>query len=197
MILALISGLTRTGDDLIDYVNQSGAQVIAATGLANLNPNSTYRFAENLFAVRTQGLETEVTARAPLGPGRRLDGSVGYTYVHLSNQSGVESQYLSNVARHLVAGNVSLTTRRVNVALSGLYKRRNAQETAPSPTSIGSVLTPSYAVFNARAEVALLPGRLWALGQVQNLFDARYADLLGAQMPGRWLMGGVRVALAR
>ena len=187
----------RYGRNLIDYVTAQGSQVIAATGLKNIDPNGSYRFAENLFAVTTQGLETELTARADLAPGLRLDGSVGYTYVHLNNHSGVVSQYLSNVARHLVAGHVSLTTRRLNLALSGLYKQRNAQQVDASPTSIGSVLTPSYAVFNARLEVALLPGRLWVLGQVQNLFDARYADLLGAQMPGRWLMGGVRVALAR
>jgi iron complex outermembrane receptor protein len=43
----------------------------------------------------------------------------------------------------------------------------------------------------------LLPERLWVLGQAQNLFNAKYSDLLGAQMPGRWLMGGVRVALSK
>jgi vitamin B12 transporter len=35
------------------------------------------------------------------------------------------------------------------------------------------------------------------VGQAQNLFNARYADLLGAQMPTRWLMAGVRVALRK
>ena len=59
------------------------------------------------------------------------------------------------------------------------------------------MLTPSYVVFNARLELALLPERVWLVGQAQNLFDAQYSDLLGAPMPTRWLMAGVRVALRR
>ena len=181
----------RYGKNLIDYVNQSGSQVIEATGFANLNPNATYRFAQNLFAVTTQGIETEVTARAQLAPGLRLDGSVGYTWVHLAVDGNVTSQYLSNVARHLVAGSVSVTHRRGTLTVSGLYKQRDAQAAA----AISRELTPSYAVFNGRLDVALLPERLWLTGQVQNLFNANYSDLLGAQMPTRWLMAGVRVAL--
>jgi len=188
----------RDGRNLIDYVAQTGAQVIAATGLTNINPTSNYRFAQNLFAVTTQGVETEVQAQAQLAAGLRLNGSLGYTYVNLDNRSGVASQYLSNVARHLVTGAVSLTHRRANFAFSGVFKQRTAQQTDPaSATALPSVLTPTYAVFNARLEVALLPGRLWVLGQVQNLFDARYADLLGAQMPRRWSMLGARLALGK
>ncbi|TPG71715.1 TonB-dependent receptor plug domain-containing protein [Hymenobacter nivis] len=188
----------RDGRNLIDYVAQSGAQVIAATGLTNINPNSSYRFAQNLFSVTTQGVETEVQAQAQLAAGLRLNGSLGYTYVNLDNRSGVASQYLSNVARHLVTGALSLTHRRANFAFSGVFKQRAAQQTDPaSATALPSVLTPTYAVFNIRLEVALLPGRLWVLGQVQNLFDARYADLLGAQMPRRWSMLGARLALGK
>ena len=183
----------RYGKNLIDYVNQSGTQVIEATGFTNLNPAATYRFAQNLFAVTTQGIETEVTTRAQLAPGLRLDGSVGYTWVHLNKEGDVVSQYLAGVARHLVAGTVSLTHRRGTFTLSGLYKQRDAQAAA----AISRELTPSYAVFNARLDVALLPERLWLTGQAQNLFNAKYADLLGAQMPTRWLMAGVRVALRR
>jgi vitamin B12 transporter len=183
----------RYGRNLIDYVNQSGRQVIEATGFANLNPNATYRFAQNLFAVTTQGIETEVTTRAQLAPGLRLDGTVGYTWVHLNTEGNVTSQYLSNVARHLLTGTVSLTHKRFTATFSGLYKKRDAQAAA----TISRELTPSYAVFNARLDLALLPERVWLTGQVQNLFNAKYSDLLGAQMPTRWLMGGVRVALHR
>ncbi|RZK21196.1 MAG: TonB-dependent receptor, partial [Hymenobacter sp.] len=183
----------RYGKNLIDYVNQAGSRVIEATGFSNLNPAATYRLAQNLFAVTTQGIETEVTTHAQLAPGLRLDGSVGYTWVHLATEGDIVSQYLSNVARHLVAGSASVTHRRGAFTISGLYKVRDAQAAA----AISRELTPSYAVFNARLDVALLPERLWLTGQAQNLFNAKYADLLGAQMPTRWLMAGVRVALRR
>ncbi len=187
----------RYGRNLIDYVGASGSRAIEATGFANLNPGATYRLAQNLFAVSTQGIETEVTSRAQLAPTLRLDGSVGYTWVHLGVAGDVQSQYLSNVARHLVSGNVSLVQQRFTLSVGGLYKVRAAQQTTPSATTNFARLTPSYAVFNARLELALLPERLWLVGQGQNLFNAHYSDLLGAPMPTRWLMAGVRVALKR
>jgi len=189
----------RSGRNLIDYVSQSGSQVIEGSGFTNLNPAATYRFAQNLFAVRTQGIETEVTTRTQLAPSLRLDGSVGYTWVNLNTEGDVQSQYLSNVARHLVSGNVSLTHRRFTLSFGGLYKVRAGQSTTVTATNgqLAATLTPSYAVFNARLDLALVPERVWLVGQAQNLFNAKYSDLLGAQMPTRWLMAGVRVALRK
>jgi vitamin B12 transporter len=187
----------RYGRNLIDYVAASGSQTMETTGYTNLNSNATYRLAENLFAVTTQGIETEVTSRARLADNLRLAGSVGYTWVHLNVAGDVQSQYLSNVARHLVSGNVSLVHQRFTLSVGGLYKVRAGQQTVPSASTNLAVLTPSYAVFNARLELALLPERVWLVGQAQNLFNAHYSDLLGAQMPTRWLMAGVRVALKR
>ncbi|GAB2717612.1 TonB-dependent receptor [Hymenobacter frigidus] len=189
----------RYGRNLIDYVNTPSSQVREATGFTNLNPAATYRFAQNLFAVTTQGLEFEASTRAKLAAGLRLEGSVGYTYTHLNVAGEVVSQYLSNVAKHLVSGNLSLVQRRFTVAVGGVYKQRTAQQTTVTPTNgqLAVALTPSYVVFNARLEAALLPERLWFTGQVQNLFNGQYSDLLGAQMPSRWLMAGVRLALRR
>ena len=187
----------RYGSNLIDYVATPGSAVQAASGFTNLNPASTYRFAQNLFAVNTQGLELEASTRAQLAPGLRLDGSVGYTYTHLNVDGNIVSQYLSNVAKQLVSGNMSLVHRRFTASLGGVYKQRASQQTVPSATVNDAQLTPDYVVINGRLDVALLPERLWVVGQAQNLFDAKYSDLLGAQMPGRWLMAGVRLALRR
>ncbi len=187
----------RYGRNLIDYVATPGGEVRASTGFTNLNPAATYRFAQNLFAVTTQGLEFEASTRAQLGAGLRLDGSVGYTYTHLDVAGDIVSQYLSNVAKQLVSGNVSLVHRRFTASVGGVYKQRAGQQTTPSLTVNDAVLTPNYTVVNGRLDVALLPERLWVVGQAQNLFNAKYSDLLGAQMPGRWLMAGVRVALRK
>jgi iron complex outermembrane receptor protein len=187
----------RYGRNLIDYVATPGAAVQAGTGFTNLNPASTYRYAQNLFAVSTQGLEFEASTRAQLAAGLRLEGSVGYTYTHLNVNGDIVSQYLSNVAKQLVSGNLSLVHRRFTASLGGVYKQRASQQTVPSATVNDAQLTPDYVVINGRLDVALLPERLWVVGQAQNLFDAKYSDLLGAQMPGRWLMAGVRLALHR
>ena len=133
---------TATGRNLIDYVATPGAQVQASTGFGNLNPASTYRFAQNLFAVRTQGLEFEASTRAQLGAGLRLEGSVGYTYTSLNVDGDIVSQYLSNVAKQLVSGNLSLVHRRFTASLGGVYKQRAGQRTTASATVNDAELTP-------------------------------------------------------
>ena len=192
-LTAKATAFLRKGNNQIDYVPLPGALVIEASGLANLNPASTYRYAQNLFNVITQGLETELTATRSFSASTRFEGSVGYTYVHVANTENIASQYLANIARHVVAGTLSVTSNRVNGSLSGLWKQRDGSAVA----AISRTQRTEYAVFNARLEAALLPQRLWLTGQAQNLFDAQYSDLLGAQMPGRWLMGGLRLALRR
>ena len=192
-LTAKATGFLRKGNNQIDYVPTPGAQVIEASGLTNLNPAATYRYAQNLFDVTTRGLETELTYAHQFTPKTRFDGSVGYTYVHVTNAQNIASQYLANIARHVISGTVGLTSRRVNGSVSGLWKQRDGVAAA----AINRTQHTEYLVFNARLEAALLPERLWLTGQVQNLFNEQYSDLLGAQMPTRWLMAGVRLALRR
>lgn len=185
------TAFARDGRNLIDYVTLPGPEVIRQTSLTNLNPASSYRLAQNLFAVRTQGVETEVWGQVAAGR-LRLEAVAGYTY--LTNSADVASQYLSNFARHQVTGTLTLRAGRVgSLKLSGLYKVRGAAEAA----SVSRQLTADYAVFNARLEAAVLPERVFLVAQVQNLLNAQYADLLGAQLPGRWLMGGLRLNFER
>jgi len=192
-LTAKLTGFLRRGNNQIDYVPVPGAQVIEASGLTNLNPASTYRFAQNLFDVTTQGLETELNYVRAFSPKTRFDGSVGYTYVHVANAQEIASQYLANIARHVISGTVGLASRRVNGSVSGVWKQRDGA----AATAINQTQHTEYVVFNARLEAALLPGRLWLTGQVQNVFNEQYSDLLGAQMPSRWLMAGVRLALRK
>jgi len=192
-LTAKVTGFLRKGNNQIDYVPTLGAQVIEASGLTNLDPARTYRFAQNLFNVTTQGVETELNYARQLTPKTRFDGSVGYTYVKVTNAENIASQYLANIARQVVSGTVGITSNRVNGSLSGLWKQRDGVAVAAINRTQGT----EYLVFNARLEVALLPRRLWLTGQVQNIFNEKYSDLLGAQMPTRWLMGGLRLALRR
>ncbi|MBF9237345.1 TonB-dependent receptor [Hymenobacter sp. BT683] len=183
----------RKGNNQIDYVPTAGSQVIEITGLPNLDAARTYRLAQNLFDVTTQGLETELSAAHQFTPTTRFNVSVGYTYVKVTNAENIASQYLANIARQVISGTVGFTTKRVNGSLSGLWKQRDASAVA----AISRTQAAEYMVFNARLEVAVLPQRLWLTSQVQNLFNEQYSDLLGAQMPNRWFMAGVRLALRK
>jgi iron complex outermembrane receptor protein len=99
----------------------------------------------------------------------------------------VVSKYISNHARTLVTGRVELRHQKFSVLLMSLYKERDAE----LAQAINEDLTPAYGLLNAAVNWQFHK----ALGiylQVNNLGNVRYSDVLGAQMPGRWFMGGVQ-----
>jgi vitamin B12 transporter len=81
------------------------------------------------------------------------------------------------------------------ISTNGVYKKRNSQVQKETPSLIQAELTPSYFVMNLRGEVLLMDNLVSLFGQMDNVFDRQYSDLLGAQMPGRWIMGGIRISL--
>jgi iron complex outermembrane receptor protein len=68
-----------------------------------------------------------------------------------------------------------------------LFKERTAQ----SAESISSDLDSSYGLLNARVGYVIMDNKLSLNLQILNLLDKEYQNILGAKMPGRWLMGGI------
>lgn len=177
----------RQSSNLIDYVLANEADI---ANKQNLQPGADYFYATNIANVRTQGVEIESWLSKPLGEKGRLSWSLGYTYLNTSNQEGVASVYISSHARHLVSTNFILESGRLELALNGLYKQRLER----LATAINARLDADYQAWNARLGFRLTPQFGLNL-QAHNLFDADFEDILGAPMPGRWVMGGVRVGL--
>ncbi len=46
-------------------------------------------------------------------------------------------------------------------------------------------------LWNLRADAYLWKRSMVLSFQVNNLFNRNYSDILGARMPGRWIMGGI------
>jgi iron complex outermembrane receptor protein len=180
------TGFLRNGSNLIDYVSVSGTDVIRQTGLTNVAADRMYRLAQNLFSVQTRGIEVELWIKKQVSDKVLLEFIGGYT--HLNTASPVVSQYLASFARHQLNSTLTVTAGRFNLGLTGQYKVRNRA----AVETINRQLTANYKVVNARAEFAILANQLYVTAQVQNLFNEQYADILGAQMPGRWAMGGLR-----
>ena len=97
------------------------------------------------------------------------------------------SVYLSSHARHLFTTQVVVNFNRFDIGINGLYKQRNGR----IASGIASELEESYSVWNIRFGFNLTKN--FGLNfQVQNLFDEQYQNILGARMPSRWLLGGVK-----
>jgi iron complex outermembrane receptor protein len=178
----------RDHQDLIDWANTSYANMPRKD---NLVPGGNYALARNVEFIRTSGLELDIMYNEKTGPNSQLLAMAGLTWLKSVNDDPVPSLYISSHARFLLNYSVAWTVKRFSFSVAGLYKERAEQVSTPLNTK----LTPSYFLMNVKAGWQFIPvkGRLFL--QADNLFNTTYSDLLGAQMPGRWLSGGIEIAL--
>lgn len=180
-----VTGFHRLGKNLIDYVITNADEIPYNETLI---PGSNYFYPQNLFEVNTTGVETALWLQTPQDQALSFSAGFGYMYLDTYNDAGIVSKYLSNSARHLFTSHLILVKKPFSFVLDGLWKERDGD----FASSINSTLEKSYMVWNGRLEIGILQDRLQVLLQADNIFDSIYQDILGAQMPRRWLMGGLR-----
>lgn len=181
------TGFFRQASSLIDYVSADYEDIPRKE---NLVEGASYFFAQNLFDVQTTGFEFESWLRKKIGGESQLSWSLGYTFINTSNDLGIVPVYISSHAGHLINTSFIFSSNVFDLSLNGRYKARDIREAA----AINSRLEPSYMVWNARVGVKL--SKVIGINlQAQNLFDTQYQDILGAKMPGRWLMAGLRFGI--
>ena len=56
---------------------------------------------------------------------------------------------------------------------------------------INQNLSDSYTLLNARIDKYFWDNQLQLSFQINNLLDENYSDIMGAKMPGRWILGGL------
>jgi len=173
---------------LIDYVNTPYAQMPRKE---NLSPTGTYALARNISKVTTTGAELDIQFVKNFSNKQSLWATAGFLWLDDNSSSGTPSLYISSHAKYLVNFNVQYKINWLSIAMNGLYKKRNAQ----AASAINAIVAAEYFVLNSRLEAMILKNRLSLFIQADNLFDKNYQDILGSQMPGRWLMGGLKINL--
>lgn len=179
----------RNQNDLIDYVTTPYDKMPRKD---NLSPTGSYTLAMNIAHVNTSGIETAVQYIGELAANRSLQIMGGASWLWSESDGKQPSLYLSSHAHFLANLGVRYHDRRWAVSANGLYKQRRSSLNTPA-NIVG--LAPHYLVINAKAEAFFMQEKLSLFAEVDNIFDERYADLLGALMPGRWIMGGIRITL--
>ncbi|WP_121354943.1 TonB-dependent receptor plug domain-containing protein [Flavisolibacter nicotianae] len=181
----------RLHKDLIDYVS---TPYLLMPRKVNLSPTGTYLLAENIADVTTTGVETDVQFSKTLSANSGVWATLGFTWLQSDTKTGTPSLYLSSHARYLGNLNVQYTHRLFSLSVSGLYKQRQSQK---DPSPVIARVSRDYFVVNAKGEAFLWKKNVSAFVEVDNLTDRSYTDLLGAQMPGRWLMAGIKISLTK
>jgi len=174
----------RQSSNLIDYVSTNENAIL---NNENLQDSANYFYATNIAAVMTSGTEFEIWYNRSIGNTSNVSLSLGYTIMNTTNANDVVSAYLSNHARNLFTANLTYRFKKIDFGINGLYKTRNGGF-APS---INADLAQNYTVWNFRFGFQIVEQLSLNLF-VHNLFNEEYADILGAKMPSRWMMGGIR-----
>ena len=176
---------SRQSNNIIDYILTNESEIGSVSDVGSLTSGADYLFARNIKDVNVNGFELELNTKFLLSESSTLDWQIGYTYTDITNDNlGI---YLSSFAKHLVNSQVILKYNSFQFSLSGLFKERNALVAE----SISTELKSSYALLNARLGYGFLDNKLSINIQILNLTDTKYQNILGAKMPGRWLMGGI------
>jgi vitamin B12 transporter len=181
----------RQHSRLIDYVNTAYADMPRKE---NLSPTGAYALAKNIAKVNTSGLETDIQYTQPISSKQQLAVNAGFIWLSSNSSNNTASLYVSSHARVLTNFSVQYNVSNFSLAVTGLYKHRKPDATIGG---INAKLTADYFVMNARLSYALLKNRLSFFVQADNVFNRSYSDLLGAIMPGRWAMGGVKFNLQK
>ncbi len=174
----------RFNTDLVDWVPTPFEQMPRTS---NLVPTGRYALAKNIAKVTSTGFETDVKYVHQLSKKQQLFAMLGLVWINSESSDAVPSFYISSHARFLTNFNVEYRFNRFSVSVAGLYKQRGIMQAS----AINATLSKEYFVLNTKLQAMLVNG-LNAFVQVDNLLDENYSDLLGSQMPGRWLMGGLR-----
>ena len=179
-----VTGFYRFSRDLIDYVITPAEDI---PGGDNLMPGQAYFYAQNIGLIDTWGLETYLSGQHTLQKETVIDWGFSYQGLQSQSDSAIVSKYLSAHARNLIQARLGIRTGFFSLQMLGLYKSRDP-ETA---REINQALTPDYMLWNLKADAYLWKGNIVLSIQVNNLFNRDYVDILGAKMPGRWILGGL------
>jgi iron complex outermembrane receptor protein len=183
---------SRDYKELIDYVLTPYADMPRKD---NLLPNGSFFLAKNIGEVTTNGVEADLQLFKRFSNQHSLLSNIGLVWLHSESDNNSASLYVSSHARFLSNFSIRYATPRIAISTNGIYKNRSVQEQAETSSLIQASLTPSYFIMNLRGEVVLMEKIVTVFAQADNLFDKTYSDLLGTPMPGRWLMGGIRISL--
>ena len=186
------TGFGRSARDLIDYI-VTPASEISIEGGPVLEENADYFFAQNIADLRTAGLEASLTWDRMLPKDVRFIGQLGYLLVEHLNADALTSKYITGNAQQLVTARAGVRYKGYSATVSGLWKRRDAERAA----GIGADITPEYFLINLQQSYTHPGTGLGVELAIYNLLNEQYADLLGAQMPGAWVVAGVRWRLQR
>jgi vitamin B12 transporter len=156
----------------------------------NLSPTGSYALAKNIAKVNTSGFETDVQFIKQINSYNKIFVTLGLLWLNSKSSDTIPSFYISSHAKFSNNFSVVYENKIFSISINGLYKERQEQSAA----AINAALSKQYFIMNTKTEIFLVK-RSSVFFQADNIFNKEYSDLLGSQMPGRWLLGGIIIKI--
>lgn len=178
----------RSSSNLIDYAITNETDIPTAD---NLRPGEDYFYASNIASTDAFGFEWLTDGRIEIGSQRQLNLNGGYTYIKTTSSGETVSRYIANHPSHQLSGGVQFRSSLFSISSQSNYNVRSAEAEALVDGDVPS----SYFVSNLSVSVRPFQYPVQFYTRIMNLTDTEYQEILGAPMPGRWILGGVQVSL--
>ncbi|MBX2939752.1 MAG: TonB-dependent receptor [Ferruginibacter sp.] len=172
----------RSQNNVIDWVTTPYDQMPRKD---NLVPGSTYALARNIESIETRGIELNFNWQKQLNTHWWMHLQFSSGWISSKSNAPTPSYYILSHAKQLHQQSITLQYKKWMLSATGIYKKRNRREA----NAIEATITPEYFNLNLRASYSLKAFNLFV--NILNAGDERYADLLGADMPGRWITTGI------
>ena len=157
----------------------------------NLSPAGTYALAKNIAKVNTTGIETDIQFSKSFGKSNQLLSTLGLIWLNSKSDNPTPSFYISSHARFLTNFSIEYLHKRFSLSSTAIYKNRKPQKAA----AINADVDENCFMLYSKGRIFFCNKKLSAFVEVDNVFDTICSDLLGSNLPGRWLMGGLSLSL--
>jgi vitamin B12 transporter len=178
----------RISDNLIDYTLTNADNIPNAT---NLQAGEHYFYAQNISSSSTSGIELMGSGnfRIPAGTGITLQG--GYTYIRTNSDQETVSRYIANHPSHQLSAGIQITHSWLSVYSQSEYNVRSPE----AEVLVDGKVPSTYFITNLRITISPAESGVRLYSRIINVTDTKYQEILGAPMPGRWIMAGVQLSL--
>ena len=178
----------RSSDNLIDYSLTPSSAIPNAD---NLITGEEYFYAQNIANSETRGIEIMAGSQLFSIKSHSLRLNAGYTYIKTTSDAGTVSRYIANHPSHQILAGLNYSGSFFQLNTESSYRVRS-----PDAAEIVNAFVPeSYFVTNVKLSVLPFNNGVRMYTRVMNITDERYQEILGAPMPGRWIMAGIQLSL--
>jgi len=174
----------RYSTNLIDFAQRNSDDI---TNLPNLQENTDYFYADNISKAETSGIEVEVERKFRLVNALNINTKIAYTYIETVAETDQLSKYIANHPKHNLSFMLDANYKNFTLAWYDSFITRQSEIVE----EVGGDIKASYFVSNLRLGYRV-SGNFSVYTQIQNLTNADYQEILGAEMPNRWWSIGLK-----